>query len=150
MLIILCTWPSTSWLVAPCPSSSLLCKWLPRINLRLDSAIGLVPRLHINRRILPSVHSRVVRLVSAPRRGVVGDVVRLRPAAVGLGQRFEGRRRVNGVRDPCVPQGLDLRAVMCAVHQPASSRPHLGVSGPSSGRTGHSRAPCSPPIVFAL
>lgn len=91
---------------------------------------------------------RAVWLVSASRGRVIRDVVRLRPATGYFGNGVLRRGLVDGVGDPCVPEGLDLGAVVDESGQPAS--PSSPVSSRGEVRTGQSRASCSPPIAFAL
>lgn len=63
---------------------------------------------------------RAVWLVSASRGRVIRDVVRLRPATGYFGNGVLRRGLVDGIGDPCVPEGLDLGAVVDESGQPAS------------------------------
>lgn len=70
--------------------------------------------------ILDVLDIRVVWLVCASRGGVVRDVVRFRPAAGYFGDGVLRWGLVDGVGDPCVPEGLDLGAIFAEGGQPAS------------------------------
>lgn len=61
--------------------------------------------------LFDALNIRVVWLVCASRECVVRDVVRLRPATRNLGNGVLGWGLVDGVRDPCVPERLDLGTV---------------------------------------
>lgn len=88
--IVLCTPLPDPRLSPACQPSSLLSKWLPRIDLRLD---------------------RIVWLIGGPRPGVVGDVIRLSPAPRCLGNGVESWWRVDSVGNPCMPERLDLGGI---------------------------------------
>lgn len=106
---------------------------------------------HSSSASLNILNIRAVWLVSASRGRVIRDVVRLRPATGYFGNGVLRRGLVDGVGDPCVPEGLDLGAVVDESGQPASPSSSISSEcGDALGRTGRSRASCSPPIAFAL
>lgn len=90
---------------------------LPSIDLRLRS---IVRSASIQRSYFDVLNIRVVWLVGASRGGVVRDVVRFRPAAGYFGDGVLRWGLVDGVGDPCVPERLDLGAVIATSGQPAS------------------------------
>lgn len=132
-----------------CSSSSRHGIGLPGLDLRLRSK----EMVSVKARYACGMNSnvRAVRLVCGPSSREVGDVVRLGPAAWYLGQRVLGRRLVDGVGEPCVPERLTLCAIhrtncQCVCPMPLS----ISRGGGCLRRTGHSPGSYNPPIVSAL
>lgn len=102
----LCTNPRP---LPACHPSSWQSIGLPGVDLRLRSvgSVSLKFRTYI-----PSAGNvRAVRLVRAPSKRPVGDVIRLSPAAGCLADGVLVWRRVNSVGHPRMPERLDLGAV---------------------------------------